>query len=129
MDKDQYLQRLKEIAEVKRVKEPTTSAFRMPDEPESIFRNGEEIVISKKENPTQAYQITRLKPIIKPCEDCGLVVENRIVSHKIYSFPHAHWRTNCENCRRTKNPETGKFDVDFKNSQSVFISFFSNRNK
>lgn len=129
MNNEEFLQRLKEIAYVKPIREATGPAIRMPTEPEPVFRNGKEFLISKDNNPTQAYQVTRLKPITKPCEDCGLVVENRVVSHKIYSFPHAHWRTNCENCRRTKNPETGKFDVDFKQSQSVFISFFSNRNK
>lgn len=58
-----------------------------------------------------------------PCPDCGKVVKNRRIYHKVYFSPFAHWRHQCLNCKKYKNPTTGIWDVTTSQVQKVFIKF------
>ena len=129
MEQDKFIKHLEQLAVVVAAKIPRTGARRENPEPKVIFRQGQEVCLDTKTNPTLGVKIKKIIPIIKSCEDCGLKVENRMVTKRLYTFPHNHWRTNCENCRKTRNPETGEFDVDTDRSQSVFIGYFNRQDK
>jgi len=125
MDNEQFVKRLKELAQVKQVKTPANPAIRMPDEPEPIFRNGEEFVITKDHNPTLTYEIVKLNPIIKDCEDCGKQsVADRTVNRKLYDWPQRHWRLSCSDCRMHQNPETGLFSIPNSTVNAFFQGYF-----
>ena len=129
MEHEKFITWLKQHAELEIVKSPATAAQRAPSEPAEIWRNGQSFVVSKDYNPTVNYKIKKLKPKTQRCEDCNLIVEDRVVIRKTYSFPETYWRTNCQNCRRTKNPETGEFDIDFDSVGAFFNSYLLNRDK
>ena len=129
MEQDKFITRLQELAEITTTKAPQGPKIRKTTEHELVFRQGQQIPIDPKANQTWGVKIKKIIPIIKSCEDCGLRVEDRMVTKKLYTFPHTHWRTNCENCRKTQNPETGVFDVDTDRSQSVFIGYFNRQDK
>jgi hypothetical protein len=111
MDPKLFRQRLEELAELKVVKEPRTADRREAEDADSIWRDGKEYVINPKDNPTLNIAIARIKPMIKACEDCGLMVEDRLVHVKIYDNPYPHWRKNCISCKMTEHPLTGCFDT------------------
>jgi hypothetical protein len=127
MENNLFIQRLKELADIKRIKPPGSSGIRKGEESNEIFRNGELRSIGEDHNDTWAYQIKQLKPIVKPCEDCGVECKNRVVNKTLYIFPKRHWRTHCSVCNRVQNPETKQFDLLPMKAQSHFISFFKKK--
>lgn len=129
MEQDKFIQRLQELAEITAIKIPIGPKYRQSKDGEVVYRQGQEIRLDPKANPTMGVKIKKLKPQVKKCEDCSLSLSNRVVTKKLYTFPRDHWRTNCEGCGRTRNPETGLFDIDTERSQSVFISFFNRGDK
>lgn len=48
----------------------------------------------------------------KPCEDCGVIVTNRILNTRLNKVPFAHYKQQCSICKKYLNPETGAFDCD-----------------
>ena len=128
MEQEEFIKFLQQHAELT-VKRVAGVPSRQPTEPETVYRNGYEFVVDKTNNPTQQLEIKRLKHRPRVCEDCRLVVENRVVSKKVYQYPERHWRESCQPCGRTRNPLTGEFDVETEKSQPVFITFFLNRDK
>lgn len=111
MDPELFRKRLEEFAEIKQMKTPRSPGIRENDEPEIIFRGGEEFPVELNNNPTIGWGIKKLKPHVAVCEDCCEVVENRVTEIKLHQMPEAHWRKNCKNCMKTQNPYTGKFDL------------------
>lgn len=70
--------------------------------------------------PIQYPYVKKILHETKPCEDCGLLVENRIVDIKRNVRPHPHWKRTCKNCKMNYNPESGKYDLnqtDYANFQ------------
>ena len=124
MKEDLFVQRLQELAEVRKVKAPRDPGARATDGHCDIFRNGETYLLDKDNNSTWAYEIKRLKPIIKPCEDCGVECKDRKILRSLYTFPKKHWRTHCNGCNRVKNPVTGVFDLLPMQAQNHFVAFF-----
>ena len=124
MEHDKFIQCLESVAILRRVKAPRDTNTNLQEGANDIFRNGETFVLDKDNNSTWAYEIKKLKPIIKPCEDCGVECQNRKVSKSLYVFPQKHWRTWCSGCNRVKNPETGQFDLLPMKAQSHFVAFF-----
>jgi len=123
MEHNTFIKRLEEVAEIKRVKLPKSAAYREADTACDIFRNGQMMIIDKDNNETCAYEIKRLKPIVKPCEDCGQECKDRRVNKSLYSFPIKHWRSHCSGCNRVKNPVTGVFDILPIQAQNHFVTF------
>lgn len=129
MEHKKFIETLSQLAEIAPTKPPVGPSIRKATQPESVWRQGQELVIDHKKNSTLGVKVKRIKHKPQVCEDCHLVVVNRVVNKKIYQYPQRHWRESCENCRKTRNPETGVFDVDTEKSQPVFITFFLNRDK
>ncbi len=128
MENELFIKRLQELAEVKRLKPPRHPNLREADSPEPVFRNGYEFVVTKDDNPTLSYEIVKLKPIVKDCEDCGKCsVENRSVQKKLYSFPYAHWRESCGHCKLTKDPETGEFSIPNNIVNPFFVRYLNSK--
>lgn len=128
MDNELFLKRLEELAEITKVK-ATQVALRQTNQDGTVWRSGQEIAIDNKNNPTLTVAVKKLKHMVKDCEDCGESVVNRTVHIGLYAFPEKHWRKNCVNCRMTHNPDTGKFDIPFKQAQAVFTSKLRDRDK
>lgn len=129
MEHNKFIQQLSEFAEITAIKIPAGPKIRQPKESQAVYRQGQEIAIDPKANPTQGVKIKRVKHQPKACEDCHLIVENRVVQKKIYEYPLRHWRENCSTCSKTRHPETGLFDIDTERSQSYFIAYLWNKNK
>jgi len=124
MEHNTFIQRLSEFAELKKIKVPRTPATREFEGSNEIFRNGETIVIDKDNNETWAWAIKRLKPIIKPCEDCGLECKDRKVNKTLYVFPQRHWRQHCTGCNRVQEPDTKQYTLTATQAQSYFVKWF-----
>jgi hypothetical protein len=65
-------------------------------------------------NPTMQPQIIKVKCQACTCEDCGMHCENgRQKEKKLCETNRTrHWREKCVTCGKSKNPYTGKFDLD-----------------
>jgi len=124
MKQDLFIQRLKELADVKRVKVPRNATTREFDGANDIFRNGQTFIIDKDNNSTWAYEIKRLKPIIKDCSDCGKECKDRRVTKTLYTFPKRHWRKWCSGCNRVQNPDSGLFDLAPVQAAAYFVKWF-----
>jgi hypothetical protein len=130
MDQKEFIHRLSEIAEVKIDKQPVSSGAQTNRlEPIQLERQGKIVEITSKENPTWGVVVKRLKPIVKPCEDCGEVVKDRRVQSTMYSYPKAHWRKNCVQCRKTQDPETKQFTIPTQSAQLYFTAFLKKQDK
>lgn len=123
MEHDIFIQRLQELAEIKRVKVPKSGGLREADTACDIFRNGETFIIDKDNNSTWAYEIKKIRPIIQNCSDCGKECKDRKITKSVYIFPKRHWRTHCSGCNRVWNPETKQFDLLPTQAQSHFTSW------
>lgn len=130
MNKELFLQRLEQLAELKRSKiTRQPGCAHDPDSACDIFRNGETFIIDKDNNKTWHYEIARLKPIIKPCEDCGRLCEDRTTTKSLLTFPKRHWRTYCGGCQRVFNPETQQYDLTLSKAQAFFVTYLKQRDK
>lgn len=129
MDHELFRKRLAEFAELKAARPPRNPCLREASEPEDIYRAGQEFQITKDLNPTLAVEIKKMKPVKRNCQHCGLVVTNQVIQKRLLSFPEMHWRETCSSCKMTKNPETGKFDLEEVRSKNFFVSYFHNKNK
>ena len=66
----------------------------------------------------------KLKSQTKPCEDCGLIVTDRIVHKRVYRFrSKSEWRVQCRSCMCWQDPE-GKFTITNDVAPSVFSKRF-----
>ena len=74
-------------------------------------------------NEPNSYEIV---PVPKKCDDCDLVVKNRIVATSLnHSLTNGkscpHWKTYCRSCKMFLNPITGKFDISDRHVLSSII--------
>jgi len=129
MDPKLFQERLAELAELKPIKPATTAATRAPVEPEEIIRHGQVFTVSKKDNPSWLYQVKKLKTQAKQCEHCDRVVKDQTIAIRFLGYPEPHRRETCSVCRKTKNPETGAFDLPDMQANNFFTSYFRKRNK
>jgi hypothetical protein len=129
MERKLFLQRLEQLAELKPIKPPATAKRREADGPEVIQRGLDTIVLDQKENETLAYRVKRLKEKSRPCEHCDRVVKDQTIAIRFLGYPEPHRRETCSTCRKTKNPETGAFDLFDLQANNFFTSYFRKRNK
>jgi hypothetical protein len=127
MEHNTFIQRLSEFAELRKVKIPRSAGQREADTACDIFRNGETFIIDKDNNSTWAWEIKKLKPIIKPCEDCGKECKDRKVARTLYTFPERHWRQHCSSCNRVQDPETKQFDIFPIKAQNHFVALLKKK--
>lgn len=93
----------------------------LEDEDMPFVRNGY--------NLTRSPQVLAIKHEAKPCEDCGIIVQGRVIEQKIYTTGGAHWRRRCSHCNKIQNPDTGKFDIPSHLAHTYFKDKISRRNK
>lgn len=120
MEQDEFKRRLSDVAEWKQeVKGP--NGYRKgqqnvkyvsdwDDDDEDDYDEYDEVIDVDALNIP--IEITKIKPIASVCDDCGLVVENRIKHFKkAQNRFGTQWRESCYTCKKHKNPNTGKFDM------------------
>lgn len=73
--------------------------------------------------------LEKLKPIELQCDGCDKIVMDRKTELKMYTFPEKHWREYCTACKKFRNPETGKFEVNANTAPSFFRHYVLTRNK
>ena len=129
MDQKEFIRRISELADIAPAKEPTVSGEQTGRNKTEVFRNGKDIAIDPKANPTWGIIIKKIKSITKPCDDCGKRVKDRKLWTKLYTFPVQHLRTSCSGCNLTKNPETGEFSLNNTKVQPFFTSYLNKRDK
>ena len=61
----------------------------------------------------------------KPCEDCGLLVTNRVLHTRLNRVPFTHYKQQCSICKKYENPETGAYDCDV----SQLTAYYRNKHK
>jgi len=127
MDPDLFKKKLEEFAELKQIKVPRSAAVREVTEPAEIYRNGREFVVDADNNQTLGWVIKKMKPVTAVCEDCELVVSDRVVDIKVYENPKQHRRKNCKACGLVQNPFTGKYTVANKESHSTYAAWVNNK--
>jgi hypothetical protein len=138
MDEKQFLQKLSEVAhwerpkvsaaDPRRPKRGRKSAEEMEWEENEEEMIGEELIVGP--NETVPPVLTKLKPIAKICEDCGILAENRRVEIRMCSYPIEHFRHHCKACGLTKSPITGVFELkQGVELQNTFKKYWYNRAK
>ena len=120
MDPKKFREQLEKFGKIKAVKVPRTAARREAEDEDSIWRNGEQFLIDPKNNHTLGVMLEKVYPIVKACEDCNQVVENRMIEHKKYDFPFPHWRSNCVTCGLSQNPVTKEYEIERRNASHGF---------
>lgn len=138
MDEKQFLEKLSEVAHWER---PKVSAAD-PRRPKRGRRSAEEVEWEENEeemlgedlivgpNDTVPPVLTKIKPLAKLCEDCGILTENRRVEIRLCGFPQDHFRHHCKNCKLTKSPITGRFELtQGPELQNTFKKYWYNRLK
>jgi hypothetical protein len=120
MNADEFKQQLEKYAELKQVKTPKSAAIRESEEPEVVYRGGQEFLVATDNNSTLNWAIKKLKPHVAVCEDCHCVVEGRVVETRSYDNPAPHWRKHCKPCGMVQNPYTKQFDVTVKKSHHYY---------
>ena len=123
MEDKLFRERLNELAELKLRKSRTTSEH----EPELVFRQGQEHLLSEQDNPTHLLEIKRIRYQERPCEYCERVVVNQRITQVLHRFPQPHWRRSCSGCGLTQDPTTGQFDLRGTGIANHFVSLFKNK--
>ncbi|CAB5225733.1 hypothetical protein UFOVP758_10 [uncultured Caudovirales phage] len=130
MKQEEFIERLSQIAELTAFRPPTTASQpRSKEDLLVIERQGEQLEIDPKHNPTWAVIVKKFKPVVRACEDCGNMVKDRRVQTTLYSYPKPHWRSNCVQCRKTQDPETKQFDIPTQSAQPFFTAYLNKRDK
>jgi len=65
----------------------------------------------------------------QPCEDCGLIVENRRIQQRFHDSPQKHFRKKCLNCKKFYNPQTKQYDLNSQEVLAFFRKFFCDNDK
>jgi hypothetical protein len=126
-----FLQRLSELAEWELTKTGPNGCATKPrkkkvevvtEDIEELLEGSEEQESEElaKRNQLLSPRITKIKHQPKLCEDCNEVVEDRIVTKRVVTYPVIHWREKC-NCGIHKNPNTGEFNLT--NNQELQDAF------
>jgi hypothetical protein len=102
MDNELFIQRLKELAQLKPV---------------------------NRTNPSEGFEIKQIKHQAKPCDDCGKEVINRRIWNRVLFTPERHWRKTCSGCNLNQHPETGKYTISQNGAKAFFSTFINNRDK
>lgn len=63
-------------------------------------------------NETMPLDLLEVKHELKPCEDCSQAVINRHINIRRYQVPQAHWRQQCSECSKYKDPVSGEFTLN-----------------
>jgi hypothetical protein len=138
MDEKQFLERLSEVAhwerpkisapDPRRPKRGRRSAEEIEEEENELAMIGEEIQTGP--NDTVPPVLTKIKPIAKICEDCGIMAQNRRVEIRKSSYPVEHFRHHCKACGLTKSPITGRFELkQGVELQNIFKKYWYNKLK
>jgi hypothetical protein len=127
MQQKQFLDNLTAVADIAKVR--GDSRVNNKKEPVTVWRQGQEIEIDTKSNPTLAVQLKKLKSQKHVCEDCHNSVTDRVVNCRLYSYPVPHWRTTCEACNMVKNPQTKQFDIKCIRAPAFFLSYLKTSDK
>jgi hypothetical protein len=72
-------------------------------------------IITNQQNPHHP-RVEEIKPLLKPCEDCGAMVDRK-EEINLLQMPYPHWRRYCKGCSRYQNPDTGVFE--FSDSKEI----------
>jgi hypothetical protein len=62
-------------------------------------------------NDSRNLRVKAVKPIAQSCPDCDLPCKDRKIQWIRLTSPVTVWREHCTACKRSRNPETGDFDV------------------
>jgi len=73
--------------------------------------------------------LEKLKHPELACDDCNRIVVDRKTELKVHAWPKRHWREYCTNCKKYKNPESGKFEVSAATAPSFFRHYVLTQNK
>ena len=79
------------------------------------------------QNPSPDQPIDYIKFDEFPCPDCDKSIRQQLHQIRQYVKPQVHFRTKCENCGLVKDPETGKFTVDFRAANGRFLDYFTKK--
>lgn len=123
MEDKLFRQRLTELAEL-RLRKPRASG---EPEPELVFRQGQEHLLSEQDNPTHLLEIKRIKYQERPCEYCERSVVNQRITQALHRYPQPHWRRSCSGCGLTQDPLTGQFVLRGTGIANHFVSVFKNK--
>ena len=134
MDKKLFEQKLSEVAEWRLPKTITGTKDGDAKRPRGRPSKEEQYQIDHEEefkkifgdtNPTFPPQLLKLKNSACVCEDCGKVCENgRQKEKKLYETGgKKNWRERCLTCDLSKNPFTGKYDMDHVTAGRAWIDF------
>ena len=64
----------------------------------------------------------------KPCDDCGRIVIDRIVTIKKNGYPITHIREKCKSCDKYRNPVSGEFNYT-ESMLRTYVDKLSRSNK
>lgn len=76
-------------------------------------------------NPTFPPQLLKLKNSACDCEDCGQhCPQGRHTEKKLYNTGgKRNWRERCLTCDLSRNPFTGKFDLDHVTAGRIWLDY------
>jgi hypothetical protein len=130
MDPKEFENRIKQYAQVKKDNWTKNVKKAEPDEPILVQRGLDLIQIKgEKSNPTFGIRIIEMNIKSEPCPDCELEVKDRRTTLKLFSTPNPHWRERCNNCRLTRNPESGEFEFTDVESSIYFREKYQDSSK
>ena len=125
MDKNEFKQRVAEVAVIKELK-PTKTASHNRLATEIVIEvdeDGEEYEVEREvtENPTLGFALVQLKPVDRPCAwSCGKVVTDQVLESRLVYTPFKHYRTRCTNCSMYISPKDGKFVDSYQFSRDLY---------
>ena len=134
MDKKLFEQKLSEVAEWRIPATVTGTKDGEPKRPRGRPTKEEQYQMAHEEefkkifgdtNPTFPPQVLKLKNSSCVCDDCGKVCANgRHTELKQYETGgKKNWRERCLTCEMSRNPYTGKFDMDHATAGRAWIDF------
>ena len=130
MDKNEFRQRLEELAVIKdRKPTKTPSHNRLAKEvvTEIDEETGEEIEVEREitENSTLGFELVKLKDRTAMCElGCGDIVTNQVVESRLCDYPKPHWRTRCSSCGCFVSPDGLGFIEGGHAVQAAYQKYF-----
>jgi hypothetical protein len=132
MDKQQFKDFIKSVAEIKDEKPTrTASSGRLPTEwvTETDPATGEEYQVERiipLTNDTLGFTLVKIKPQSKLCElGCGDIVEDQVIERRFGETPKPHWKTRCKNCGCYVTPDGQGFVDNSHGIQQLYFQHFA----
>ena len=85
----------------------------------------EGLVFPEGENPTLGFDLVKIRSEPRACRlNCGDLVTDQVIEHRLGFTPIRHWKTRCANCQKYVHPNGVDLIKGGHEAQRIYNIFY-----